>query len=182
MHFTFGVMSLHRPSLTDPNAPVRTLEEAKQVLAELKPKIAAMLNGERLRVSLDAMDIMWPRWGNQEKAHVMWVGPSATEPTTERFMAVGSTLNATLVHWHAVADAFVAEMIQKAFKDAGLLVDGDRQLKVGCDLLSYPVLHQADSLCVIHSCTARSSTPSTASRVRGSVCLSRTPLSSHPTR
>lgn len=91
MHFTLGVMSLHRQSPTDPDAPIKTLEEATKVLQELKPKILTMLNGERLRVSLDQMDIMRPFRGDPEQANVMWVGPAESE-NTKRLKAVGSEL------------------------------------------------------------------------------------------
>ena len=73
------------------------------------------MDGERLRVSLDTMDIIWPWQGDQEKAHVLLVGRSATEPTTERFMAVEGTFNSavdTELYEHAVADA------------TGLIADG----------------------------------------------------------
>ncbi len=86
MHFTLGVMSLHRLS---PDGPIKTLEEATRVLQELKPKILTMLNGERLRVSLDNMDIMKPYRGDPKQANVMWVGPAEGE-STDRLMAVGS--------------------------------------------------------------------------------------------
>ncbi|KAI0693612.1 AKAP7 2'5' RNA ligase-like domain-containing protein [Cerioporus squamosus] len=116
MHFTLGVMSLHRPSPTDPDAPVRTLEEATKVLQDLKPKILTMLNGERLRVSLDSMDIMKPERGDQKRAHVMWVGPAGGD-STERLMAVG-------------------KLIKQTFEEAGLLIDENRPLKLHCTVVN----------------------------------------------
>ena len=57
------------------NSP-KTLEAARTLLREVKPKVLEILGREKLRVSLDSMDIMRPERGDQERAHVMWVGPA----------------------------------------------------------------------------------------------------------
>ncbi|KAI9058861.1 hypothetical protein FKP32DRAFT_1581508, partial [Trametes sanguinea] len=118
LHFTLGVMSLDRvpdaPASSEapaPERPRRTLEAAKQVLNELKPKIAETLGREKLRVKLDRMDIMKPERRDQERANVMWVGPSLDGESANRLKTT------------------IADMIVKAFTEAGLLVDEKRPLK-----------------------------------------------------
>ncbi|KAI8986312.1 kinase A anchor protein [Trametes punicea] len=124
LHFTLGVMSLDRdrdtPAVADApqtKKPRRTLEAAQRVLEELRPKIVEMLGQERLRVTLDSMDIMKPERGDQERAHVMWVGPSLDGESGKKLKAV-------------------ADVIMKAFNDAGLLVDEKRPLKLHCTVLN----------------------------------------------
>ncbi|KAI0747474.1 kinase A anchor protein, partial [Fomes fomentarius] len=105
MHFTLGTMSLEAKE-----EPEHTLEAATKLLNDIKADVNALLHGEKLCVSLDSMDIMRPEKGNPERAHVMWVGPTPGA-INDRFMVV-------------------AKFIQNAFRDAGLLVDEDRKLKV----------------------------------------------------
>ncbi|OSC98155.1 hypothetical protein PYCCODRAFT_1439489 [Trametes coccinea BRFM310] len=118
LHFTLGVMSLdvdkNGPSSSEAPAaegrPRRTLDAAKRVLDELKPRIAEILRGEKLRVKLDSMDIMKPERQDQERANVMWVGPSLDGESARQLKAV-------------------ADVIVKGFAEAGLLVDEKRHLK-----------------------------------------------------
>ena len=62
-----------------PAAAAHTLEAAKTLLNDLRPRIAALLAGRRASVRLESMDIMPPERRDAERAHVMWVGPSQTE-------------------------------------------------------------------------------------------------------
>ncbi|KIP10739.1 hypothetical protein PHLGIDRAFT_48278, partial [Phlebiopsis gigantea 11061_1 CR5-6] len=76
LHITLGVMSLTDTSpVSSSVAPPRTVESALALLAQLRPRIMDILNGEELRVALQRADIMRPERGDLEKAHVMWVGP-----------------------------------------------------------------------------------------------------------
>ncbi|KAH9913462.1 kinase A anchor protein, partial [Epithele typhae] len=109
LHFTLGVMSLNSQD------SARTLAAAVALLQSVRPKILEVLRGKKLKVSLDRVDIMPPERGDQERAHVMWFGPADT--------AGGETFRA------------VANLVHKAFKDSGLLVDENRPLKV-CDLVA----------------------------------------------
>ena len=105
MHFTLGVMSLDREGSrrstgpanganADSSAsesdtqPKRNVEAAIKVLQDVKPKVMELLAGEKLRVSLDSMDIMQPERRNQERAHVMWVGPALDSASTDLFKKV----------------------------------------------------------------------------------------------
>ncbi|KAH9890388.1 AKAP7 2'5' RNA ligase-like domain-containing protein [Cubamyces lactineus] len=110
LHFTLGVMSLDdAPSM--PGSTTGTLEDAKKVLDELKPKIKEILRDEALKVKLDSVDIMPPEKRDQERAHVMWVGPSLETESAKRLKTV-------------------ADLIVREFNEAGLLVDENRPLKV----------------------------------------------------
>ncbi|KAI0738791.1 kinase A anchor protein [Daedaleopsis nitida] len=113
MHFTLGVMSLG----LDADNPARTIAAAARLLHDLCPRVHDLLRGEKLRVSLDAMDIMTPERGDDERAHVMWVGPGAGGAGIDKFKAV-------------------AHLVQKAFQDAGLLVDDKRPLKLHSTVLN----------------------------------------------
>ncbi|CDO75978.1 hypothetical protein BN946_scf184981.g3 [Trametes cinnabarina] len=114
LHFTLGVMSLDKEApATAGGTPQRTLEAAKRVLDELKPKIAQVLGQEKLRVKLDSMDIMKPERRDPERANVMWIGPSPDGESARRLKTV-------------------ADLIAKAFADAGLVVDEKRPLKARC--------------------------------------------------
>ncbi|KAI0369480.1 hypothetical protein BV20DRAFT_968080 [Pilatotrama ljubarskyi] len=101
MHFTLGVMSLdldedapatadvsQAPTQAGQEKPRPTLEAAKQVLQELKPKIAEILGQEPLRVKLDRMDIMKPERRDDERAHVMWLGPAVDGESAKRLKRV----------------------------------------------------------------------------------------------
>ncbi len=83
LHFTLGVMSLDVDRERQ-----RTLEMAKNVLQELRPQILGILAGEKLIVRLDRMDIMKPERGNQERANVMWIGPSLEGESARRLRRV----------------------------------------------------------------------------------------------
>ncbi|KAI0330869.1 hypothetical protein GY45DRAFT_1250064 [Cubamyces sp. BRFM 1775] len=109
LHFTLGVMSLE-DAVAKSESTRRTLEDAKKVLDELKPRIKELLGDEVLKVKLDRVDIMPPERRDQERAHVMWVGPSLDTESTKRLKTV-------------------ADLIVKEFKEAGLLVDEKRPLK-----------------------------------------------------
>lgn len=130
LHFTLGVMSLEPdegPAVGDQNAnadagsgtaraPPRTLEAAKSVLREVRPKIMALLGEEPLRVALDCLDIMKPEHGDRARAHVMWVGPGESEGLRKLEQVAG--------------------LVQDAFKAAGLLVDEGRPFKNHCTVLN----------------------------------------------
>ncbi len=80
LHLTLGVMSLdpeEDPAGTGPKTSPRSLEAAKTLLREVRPRIMELLGEEALRVSLDCLDIMRPENGDRARAHVMWVGPAA---------------------------------------------------------------------------------------------------------
>lgn len=101
LHFTLGVMSLDLEPAGTGLAPdstrrlPRTLDAARGLLQEIKPKIAGLLCEEKLRVSLDSMDIMKPERGEQGRAHVMWIGPAYGE-RTRKFREVTSTYDFAL--------------------------------------------------------------------------------------
>ncbi|KAI0049388.1 hypothetical protein FA95DRAFT_1677515 [Auriscalpium vulgare] len=111
LHLTLGVMSLDLPEY-----PNLTLAAARQTLRALQPRIHQLLQGERLRVGLDRLDIMKPERGNPERAHVLYVGPDLSS-------AAGHKLR------------MVCERIQQEFRTAGLLLD-DRPLKLHCTILN----------------------------------------------
>jgi len=124
LHLTLGVMSLQSSSRgaensvsnnTQPRPP--TLAYAISLLDQLKPQVMALLGQERLRVAFRSLDIMKPERRDLERAHVMWVGPSADDDDTRRLKEV-------------------AELIHKTFKDAGLVVDEGRPLKLHCTVLN----------------------------------------------
>ncbi|KAI0630023.1 kinase A anchor protein, partial [Trametes polyzona] len=113
LHFTLGVMSLDVD-----DSPERTVEHAKRVLDELRPKILEALGGEALRVRLDRMDIMKPERGDRERANVMWVGPAGEGESGKRLKCVA------------------VDVIVQAFRDAGLVVDEKRELKLHCTVVN----------------------------------------------
>ncbi|KZT22875.1 hypothetical protein NEOLEDRAFT_1118987 [Neolentinus lepideus HHB14362 ss-1] len=112
LHLTLGVMSLERSSAPGP----KTIAAALALLAELRPRIFGILAGEKLRVELKAMDIMKPDKGDPERAHVMWVGPSNN--------GSGTKLQE------------VCLLVQRAFVEAGLLIDQRRELKLHCTIIN----------------------------------------------
>ncbi|KAI0350131.1 hypothetical protein OH77DRAFT_1431260 [Trametes cingulata] len=63
------------------------------------------------------MDIMKPERRDDERAHVMWVGPAVDGESAKRLKKV-------------------ADLIVKAFKQAGLLVDEGRHLKLHCTVVN----------------------------------------------
>lgn len=83
LHFTLGVMSLDVDKEKQ-----RTLEMAKNVLQELRPKILEILGGEKLVVRLDRMDILKPERGSRERANVMWIGPSLESESARKLRRV----------------------------------------------------------------------------------------------
>lgn len=83
LHFTLGVMSLDVDKEKQ-----RTLEMAKNVLQELRPKILEILGGEKLVVRLDRMDILKPERGRRERANVMWIGPSLESESATKLRRV----------------------------------------------------------------------------------------------
>ncbi|PCH40591.1 hypothetical protein WOLCODRAFT_68100 [Wolfiporia cocos MD-104 SS10] len=130
LHLTLGVMSLDAdgqtapaptfatpPAQSSPAARPRTLASAVALLQEVGLRIREILGREPLRVSLCQMDIMKPERRDPERAHVMWVGPSPDREDARRLKKV-------------------AELINKTFRDAGLVVDENRPLKLHCTVLN----------------------------------------------
>ncbi|KAI0073014.1 hypothetical protein K474DRAFT_1686391 [Panus rudis PR-1116 ss-1] len=114
LHLTLGVMSLDRPSSSEQSQSSqrpKTLESAKALLDELKPRVMEILAGEKLRVGLKRVDIMRPDRGDLERAHVMWVGPSHEDEDAKRLKKVSNFLS-------------------EEFKKAGLIIDDKRPLKL----------------------------------------------------
>lgn len=68
----------------------RTLAEACAFLESLRPKIVEILEGERLSVGLEQIDVMKPDRGDSRRAHVMWLGPVVEGEAAKRLKAVGS--------------------------------------------------------------------------------------------
>ncbi|KAI0671288.1 AKAP7 2'5' RNA ligase-like domain-containing protein [Trametes maxima] len=112
MHFTLGVMSLDQAS-----KPESTLQAAKRVLEEVRPKILEALGGRKLQVKLERVDIMKPERGDQERAHVMWVGPAVEAEGGRRLQTV-------------------AELVRAVFAEAGLVADERRPLKLHCTVVN----------------------------------------------
>ena len=79
LHFTLGVMSLDLDEPSAAGKAPRTLDAAKKLLREVKPKITELLGGNTFRVPLNSLDIMKPEAGDRARAHVMWVGPTEGE-------------------------------------------------------------------------------------------------------
>ncbi|PIL34754.1 hypothetical protein GSI_02541 [Ganoderma sinense ZZ0214-1] len=121
LHFTLGVMSLDLEETSAQGTAAagkvpRTLDAAKELLREVKPKIMELLGEETFRVPLNSLDIMKPEGGDRARAHVMWVGPTEGEGL-KKLEEVG-------------------KLVQSMFKAAGLLVDEDRPLKTHCTVLN----------------------------------------------
>ncbi|KAF9237987.1 kinase A anchor protein [Melanogaster broomeanus] len=122
LHLTLGIMSLVDPeqSNSDPNNESsnsrKTLPEALSLLSSLRPLIMEMLCGNCLSVPLEVVNIMQPDGGDPDKAHVLWVGPSLETEEGQRLMKVG-------------------EMVNKAFMQAGFIIDR-RPLKLHCTILN----------------------------------------------
>ncbi|KAM5541288.1 hypothetical protein V8D89_005217 [Ganoderma adspersum] len=119
LHFTLGVMSLGSEDTSVQASAGKvpgTLDAAKKVLQEVRPKIMELLGEEAFRISLDSLDIMKPEGGDRARAHVMWVGPAEGEGL-KKLEEVG-------------------KLVQSTFKTAGLLVDEDRPLKTHCTVLN----------------------------------------------
>ncbi|KAI0738780.1 hypothetical protein C8Q80DRAFT_1124270 [Daedaleopsis nitida] len=111
MRLTLGTISLGRDD------PARTVDAAAKLLDELRPRVQELLQGEKLSVSLDSMDVMKHGRRNDERAHVMWVGAAADGAGVDKVKAV-------------------ADLIQTAFQDAGMLVDQKHVLKLRCPVLN----------------------------------------------
>lgn len=101
LHITLGVMSLTDATTNlaasasstesagvSSESPPQTVESALALLNQLKPKILEMLDGERLRVALEYVDIMRPDRGDLEKAHVMWIGPPREGDDAQRLKRI----------------------------------------------------------------------------------------------
>ncbi|CCM05511.1 uncharacterized protein FIBRA_07734 [Fibroporia radiculosa] len=120
LHFTLGVMSLDIDGATTSNVQgtsLRTLGAALSLLQEIRPRVMEMLGKERLRVGLNCMDIMKPERHDLDRAHVMWVGPGQHGDEAARLKRV-------------------AEFVNKAFKERGLVVEENRPLKLHCTVLN----------------------------------------------
>ncbi|THH14096.1 hypothetical protein EW146_g6195 [Bondarzewia mesenterica] len=105
LHLTLGVMSLDQGNIS------HTLDIAQSLLESLRPTVMDLLNGQRLKVGLERMDIMKAERGDASRAHVLFVGPSLDGEE-------GKRLNT------------VCEMVHKEFHRSGLIVDEGRPLKV----------------------------------------------------
>jgi len=128
VHITLGVLSLSQSGfqVTEPSEggsnqpPEHTIESALNLLRSLRPQLLETLRSDgaasSLSVPFSKIDIMSPERGDNEKAHVMWAGPSAEQ-------LKGSALHK------------VSHMVHRAFKDAGMLQD-NRPLKLHCTLIN----------------------------------------------
>jgi len=83
----------------------------------LKPRIMSILGTHKLRIALDNMDIMKPDRGDLDRAHVLWLGPGLEGEDAMRLSEVCALVN-------------------KAFIDAGLLVNEHRPLKLHCTVVN----------------------------------------------
>lgn len=88
-------------SITPDGQKYRTVQAAQELLNQLKPQIITTLAEDKLRVSLQRIDIMKPERRDPARAHVMWMGPSdgdteAQAATTERLKAVCGELSAVI--------------------------------------------------------------------------------------
>jgi activating signal cointegrator complex subunit 1 len=115
-----------------------TVATALSLLQSLKPQIMEILGQEKLRVTLDRMDIMRSGRDDSENAHVMWVGPSLESPDARRLKRVCGAISYPVVMDDVLTS--IPDMLQNAYLDAGLLVDARRPLKVNEDLFTYIVL------------------------------------------
>jgi len=130
LHLTLGVMSLDsiasQTSLSTAGSsasPVasesrpKTLPSALSLLTDLRPRILDILGNQTLRVPLNRMDIMKPDHGDLEKAHVLWVGPLMEDEDGMRLKNV-------------------CMLVNRAFLDAGLVIDEHRPLKLHCTIIN----------------------------------------------
>jgi len=134
MHITLGVMDLTEEHNKDQLAPAdegttggqnsagraarpRTVQSAIELLNKLRPRIMDEIAGEQLRIGLRMMDIMRPERGDLSKAHVMWAGPSHEDEQAKRLKRV-------------------AELVNKEFRKAGLVIDERRPLKLHCTVIN----------------------------------------------
>jgi len=134
LHLTLGVMSLADRSPSSSATPLgtapqqsveRTLERAAALLQTLRPHVLAMLRGEDgsaepLRLSLQQIDALQFERGRDPsdvRAHVLFAGPDLRSESAQRLKRV-------------------CDEIHRTFKDAGLLVDERRELKLHCTVLN----------------------------------------------
>ncbi|KAH9043549.1 AKAP7 2'5' RNA ligase-like domain-containing protein, partial [Lactarius deliciosus] len=121
LHLTLGVMALapSPPSraAVDPAAEPETerdLAAAARLLADLAPRIRAILARAPLRVPLGRLTVMQP---DPMRAHVLYAEPDISSPDGRRLRAV-------------------CELIRDAFMEAGFLAADRRPLKLHCTLLN----------------------------------------------
>ncbi|OAX34113.1 hypothetical protein K503DRAFT_794290 [Rhizopogon vinicolor AM-OR11-026] len=112
LHVTLGVMALEDP----PTSSEKTLENALALLSRLRPSIMEFLDGHGLCIPLTEMNIMNPYRGDADNAHVLWFGPSLDREDAQRLKTV-------------------SEFVNKAFSDAGFILDR-RPLKLHCTILN----------------------------------------------
>ncbi|KAH9015741.1 kinase A anchor protein [Lactarius deliciosus] len=118
LHLTLGVMAL-APSraAVDPAAEPETERDvaaAARLLADLAPRIRAILARAPLRVPLGRLTVMQP---DPMRAHVLYAEPDISSPDGRRLRAV-------------------CELIRNAFMEAGFLAADRRPLKLHCTLLN----------------------------------------------
>ncbi|KAH8989573.1 AKAP7 2'5' RNA ligase-like domain-containing protein [Lactarius akahatsu] len=121
LHLTLGVMALapSPPSraAVDPAAEPETerdLAAAARLLADLAPRIRAILARAPLRVPLGRLTVMQP---DPTRAHVLYAEPDISSPDGRRLRTV-------------------CELIRNAFMEAGFLAADRRPLKLHCTLLN----------------------------------------------
>jgi activating signal cointegrator complex subunit 1 len=141
LHLTLGVLPLasERKVSEGTTPPVgKTVAQAQALLEELRPRILEVLDGEKLRVPLNVVDIMTPNRGDPHQAHILWAGLPAEGSVAARLKVV-------------------CELIHTTFKREGFIVE-QRPLKLHCTLLntshrkprgrpfSYPALLNSSAL------------------------------------
>ncbi|OBZ71711.1 GTP-binding protein rhoA [Grifola frondosa] len=129
LHFTLGVMaldasdsSLNEDAPVEPSTPAavvapKTLATAISLLSTIKPQIMEILGQNKLNVMLDNMDIMKPEQRDLTRAHIMWLGPSLDNGNAQRLKTL-------------------SEFVHKQFRQAGLVVDDGRPLKLHCTVVN----------------------------------------------
>ena len=136
LHFTLGVMSLDSnddSGTSGDGTRPKTLESAARLLDELRPGIMKILEGEKLSVGLDVMDIMKQEGNDLEKAHVLWTGPGQEGENARRLREVSSKCPRVIIFPGFMTDwCRNTDFIHDEFMKAGLLIDENRPLKVSC--------------------------------------------------
>ncbi|KZS95178.1 hypothetical protein SISNIDRAFT_494566 [Sistotremastrum niveocremeum HHB9708] len=119
LHLTLGVLSLASDDNPANEADTHTITSALNLLHSLSSKIGEILDGEKLLVPLDRMNIMKPDRGDPEQAHVMWIGPSDTSVYYPKLKQVCAC----------------SELIDRTFRAQGFVTE-KRPLKLHCTLLN----------------------------------------------